>query len=230
MKTTLKAAACLCAGIMSLSAMSAMIAADTTAAGDQVTASSATERKAPKTKNVKVGKVTAVNGSEITLALGEFSRKQADETKTPKTDSDGKVKEKPAAKPASKPEKKSSDTTQTGDTTTTATEDTTTEKTDKKPAGKHGRKGAGAGEFTETGDTLTVTLTDSITLQKNGKTITAAEISAGDILTLEYNDSNELVKIKAANTQSGKGKADKAAKDKSARKTKKTAENQAVSA
>lgn len=216
MKKSLKATACICAGIMSLSAISVAASADNTPTGTAAVTAQA-ETKAPKAKNVKLGKVTAVNGSEITLALGEYAKKQ-------KTDDTDTAKEKAAVKP----EKKTADSTESNSGST-----------GKKAAGKRGgkqkNKGSRSGEFTENGSTLTVTLAENNTLGKNGKTVSAADIKVGDIITLEYDESGELVGIKTAKAHTGKAKSGTektktGTKEKSTRKTNKTGTEQTENA
>ncbi len=173
MKNSLKITAYLCAGIMTLAAATIASSADTSATG-QTTVSAQSDSKPAKAKNVTYGKVTAVNGSAITLALGEFSAKQDDSTKKPERNDPTGQKEKPSLKDnntteqkekPSKPEKKSSESTESS------------ENSDKKPdgkrGGKHGRKDGEHGEFTENGSTLTVTLDDNNTLGRKGQAVSA---------------------------------------------------------
>ena len=217
MKRSLKATACLCAAIMSLSAMSLVCGADTTEA-EKPAVTAETEVKAAKAKTVRLGKVTAVNGSEITVELGELAAKQGDAAeKSGNKDNTGK-----REKPSAKPERKTSDST-----------DTATDTAGKKPSVKHGKKGGKTGEFTGSGETLTVTLAANNTLGKKGKTVSASEISVGDILKLEYNDNGELTGVKAMKAKSdktGKTGSDTDKKEKGTRKSKKTDKDQTVTA
>ncbi|MCR4779981.1 MAG: hypothetical protein K5876_02680 [Ruminiclostridium sp.] len=182
-----------------------------------VTAQAETQK--PKAKNVKVGKVTAVNGSEITLALGEFAKPE-------KPSDSAEAGDNAAAEKKEKPEKKQrvkpSDSSD-------STADETAESA--KPSGRRGKhKSDKKGEFTENGSTLTITLTDGISLKKGGKTVTAADIAVGDILTLKYNDSGELVGIKVSGEKKTADKAADGTKEKRTRRTKKTAAEQTVTA
>ena len=209
MKRSLKATACLCAAIMSLSAMSLVCGADTTEA-EKPAVTAETEVKA-----VRLGKVTAVNGSEITVELGELAAKQGDAAeKSGSKDNTGK-----REKPSAKPERKTSDST-----------DTATDTAGKKPSVKHGKKGGKSGEFTGSGETLTVTLAENNTLGKKGKTVFASEISVGDILKLEYNDSGELVGVKTMKAKTDNTKSETSKKEKGTRKSKKTDKDQTVTA
>ncbi len=242
MKTSMKLTACLCAVLMSMSAVTAVCAADT-AAAEQPAVTADADSKAPKAKNVKVGKVTAVNGSEITVSLGEFAAKQ--------TDASAEKKEKPAKtkssssdtasaesgtetskkqKPAGKSKVKSSDSTAAASEAAASENSTDTAK--QKPAGKKGgkHKGGMRGEFTESGSTLTITVTDSIKLKNKGQTVSVSDISVGDLLILDYSDSGELTGINVTKAQTEKTKPENGTKTKGTSKTKTTAAEQSVSA
>ena len=222
MRRSVKTAAILCALIMAATSVSAVTAYADDTAQPAVTAQADTQK--PKAKNIKVGKVTAVNGSEITLALGEFAKPEKPaQTADNAEASDGTTTEK-KEKPEKKQKVKPSDSTAN---TTDATADSASDTAKTKPEGKRGKhKGGKQGEFTENGKTLTVTLTDSISLKKGGKTVTAADIAVGDILELKYNDSDELVGIKVSGEKTEKSKPANGTKTKGARKDKKTAAEQ----
>ncbi len=223
MRRSVKTAAILCALIMAATSVSAVTAYADDTAQPAVTAQADTQK--PKAKNIKVGKVTAVNGSEITLALGEFAKPEKPaQTADNAAASDGTTtgkKEKPEKKQKVKP---SDSTANTTDATADSASDTARTKPEGKRGGKH--KGGKKGEFTENGKTLTVTLTDSISLKKGGKTVTAADIAVGDILELKYNDSGELVGIKVSGEKTEKSKPANGTKTKGVRKDKKTAAEQ----
>jgi hypothetical protein len=217
MKRSVKTAAVFCALIMAATSVSAV-----TAYADDTTQTSVTaqaDAQKPKAKNIKVGKVTAVNGSEITLALSDFAKpeKPADNAAA----ADGTTTEK-KEKPEKKQRVKPSDSSD-------STADETAESA--KPSGRRGKhKGGKNGEFTENGSTLTITLTDGVSLKKGGKAVTAADIAVGDILTLKYNDSGELVGIKVSGEKKTADKAADGTKEKRTRRTKKTAAEQTVTA
>ena len=227
MRRSVKTAAILCALIMAATSVSAVTAYADDTAQPAVTAQADTQK--PKTKNIKVGKVTAVNGNEITLALGEFAKlEKPAQTADNAAASDGATTEK-KEKPEKKQKVKSSDSTAS---TTDAAADSASDTAKTKPEGKRGgkHKGGKHGEFAENGSTLTITLTDSVSLKKGGKAVTAADIAVGDILTLEYNDNSELVKIKVTGDKTEKSKPANGTKTKGARKDKKTAAEQTVTA
>ncbi len=259
MKRSVKAAACICALIMAATSVSAITAYADDSAQASVTAQADTKK--PKAGNVKIGKVTAVNGSEITVALGGYTKPEksagtsgdttaADNTATGKKEKSGrKQKVKSADSTEGTTDTTAADSTATGkkvrsgrkqkvmsdDSTAAAadeTADSASETARTKPEGKRGgrHKNSKSGEFTENGSTLTITLTDSVSLRKGGEDVTAADISVGDILTLRYDDNGELVGIKAAGEKTAKSKPVSGTKTKGTRRNKDTAAEQAVSA
>ena len=224
MRRSVKTAACICALIMAATSVSAVPAyADSTS---QTSAAAQADTQKQKAKNVKIGKVTAVNGSEITLALGEYSKpdKPADNTAAGDSTAAAK-KEKPEKQQKAKP----SDSAASGsDTSADSASGTAKAKSGGRRGGRH--KGGKSGEFTENGSTLTITLTDSISLKKSGKAVTAADISAGDILTLRYNGSGELVGINVSGEKTEKAKPESGTKTKGVRRDRKAGTEQAVTA
>jgi mannitol-specific phosphotransferase system IIBC component len=140
------------------------------------------ENSKSENTDVKFGKVTAVNGSEITVALGDF-------TKTEKSSETSDVKEK----------KKQSDET-------SSTDEQQTESSKTKVKGHKG-KGGHRGSFTEDGTTVTVTVTDNITVSRKGAEASVSDISEGDIIKLGYNENAELesVKLMKGHKHSGSG-------------------------
>ena len=223
MKRSVKTAAVFCALIMAATSVSAV-----TAYADDTTQTSVTaqaDAQKPKAKNIKVGKVTAVNGSEITLALGEFAKPEKPaQTADDAAASDGTTTEK-KEKPEKKQKVKTSDSTAN---TADNASDTAKTKPEDKRGGK--QKRGKKGEFTENGTTLTITLTDSVSLKKGGKTVTAADIAVGDILELKYNDSDELVGIKVSGDKTEKSKPANGTKTKGTRKSKKASTEQTATA
>ena len=201
---------------MAATSVSAVTAyADSTA---QTSVSAQADTQKPKAKNIKVGKVTAVNGSEITLALGEFAKpeKPSDNAAAGDGTTTGK-KERNENKQKVKPSDSAAGTTEVAADNAS---DTAKTKPEGKRGGKH--KGGKKGEFTENGSTLTITITDSVSLKKGSKTVTAADIAVGDILELRYNDSDELVGIKVSGDKTEKSKPENGTKSKGTRRSKKT--------
>ena len=224
MRRSVKTAACICALIMAATSVSAVPAyADSTS---QTSAAAQADTQKQKAKNVKIGKVTAVNGSEITLALGEYSKPDKPADDTAAGDSTAAAKEeKPEKQQKAKP---SDSAASSADTSADSASGTAKAKSGGKRGSRH--KGGKSGEFTENGSTLTITLTDSISLKKSGKAVTAADISAGDILTLRYNGSGELVGIKVSGEKTEKTKPESGTKTKGVRRDRKADTEQAVTA
>lgn len=227
MRRSVKTAAILCALIMAATSVSAVTAYADDTAQPSVTAQADTQK--PNAKNVKVGKVTAVNGSEITLALGEYAKPEKPAQTADNAAANDSTTTEKKEKPEKKQKVKPSDSTAN---TTDATADSASNTAKTKPEGKRGgkHKGGKQGEFTENGKTLTVTLTDSISLKKGGKTVTTADIAVGDILELKYNDSDELVGIKISGEKKTADKAADSTREKRTRKTGKTDTAKAVTA
>ena len=150
--------------------------------------------------DVKFGKVTAVNGNKITVAFGDF-------TKTEKSSETSDVKEK----------KKQSDET-------SSTDEQQTESSKTKVKGHKG-KGGHRVSFTEDGTTVTVTVTDNITVSRKGAEASVSDISEGDIIKLGYNENAELesVKLMKGRKHSGSG-AEGSSRSRSAKKTGKSSE------
>ena len=114
MKRSVKAAACICALIMAATSVSAVTAYADDSAQASVTAQADTKK--PKVGNVRIGKVTAVNGSEITVALGGYTKPE----KSAGTDDDaaGSTTTGKKVKSGKKQKVKSADSTEsTADTT-----------------------------------------------------------------------------------------------------------------
>ena len=158
------------------------------------------ENSKSENTDVKFGKVTAVNGSEITVALGDF-------TKTEKSSEASDVKEK----------KKQSDET-------SSTDEQQTESSNTHIKGHKG-KGVHRGSFTEDGTTVTVTVTDNITVSRKGAEASVSDISEGDIIKLGYNENAELesVKLMKGHKHSGSG-AEGSSKTRPAKKAGKSSE------
>ncbi|ADU22038.1 hypothetical protein [Ruminococcus albus] len=180
MRSFSKSAACICALVMAASTMTAV---SVSAEQNKGSAAAVTqENSKSENTDVKFGKVTAVNGSEITVALGDF-------TKTEKSSETSDVKEK----------KKQSDET-------SSTDEQQTEKIKTKVKGHKG-KGGHRDSFTEDGTTVTVTVTDNITVSRKGAEASVSDISEGDIIKLGYNENAELeiVKLMKGHKHSGSG-------------------------
>lgn len=167
MKLFSKPVACICALVMAASTMTAVSVSAEESSGS----TAAVTQESSKADNTKYGKVTAVNGSEITVALGEFSKK-----------------EKSADGSAVKEKKKTSDDTASAD-------EQQAEKSKKCGKGHKG-KGGRHGSFTENGTTVTETVSDSVTVSKKGEEASVSDISEGNMVKLGYNESGVLESVK----------------------------------
>lgn len=209
MKVSKKAAACICALMMAASSVTAFTVS---AADTETPAASAAQAVTEKaaSENVKVGRVTSVDGDRLTIALGEFSGKRsADKTSDGEESSD-------TAKKTGRTGKNKAQSTDTEDQENTVTDkskksrkvksgetaaaetdgsDNSDENAEKKSGRKHG-KGKHHGKFTENGTTETVTLSDDVTVTKKGESAAASEISTGDIVKLKYDENEELTEVK----------------------------------
>ena len=192
-----KAAACICAVIMAVSGAAALsaYADDTSSSGAASSAAAAESSEKTAVTNAKYGKVTAVNGSELTVSLGEFTKKE-------KTSSDSGTTDESAVK-----SKKRTDSSSGTDSTSSGTAES-----GKKRKGKGGHKGS----FTENGTTLTVKLTDSVTIEKKGQAAEVSDISEGDMIKLVYDDSGNLTEIKLIKGHKTRSQSDSAAAEKEA--------------
>ena len=215
MRLSKKMLAGVCSLIMATSSLTVLGVSAADESG-QTASSSQTTAAETKDENVKVGKVTAVNGSQLTVAMGEFSKKQSDTEKAASDETaDGAGKRKHSKK------QKSDSSTQSGTENQTDTQskpvkkaeaakDPSSESSDssepqtdsEKTGGRHGRKqgkkGGRHSKFTENGTTETVNITSDMTVTRKGETISAADIKEGDIIKLKYDDNNKLVSIKVS--------------------------------
>ncbi len=204
MKASKKALAGICALVMAATSLTAfgVSAADESAQ----TAVTQSEQAQEKTVSTKAGKVTAVNGTTLTVAMGEFTAKQTDAQSGSDTSAAAK-KQRTKKKHRSTDEQtdtasksaadQSSAEKQQNDTQQNDTQSADGQKASKRAAKRVG-KGKHGAQFTENGTSQTIELTSDVTLKKHGKTITAADISEGDIIKLKYDQNNKLVEVKVS--------------------------------
>ena len=211
-----KAAACICAVIMAVSGAAALsaYADDTSSSGAASSAAAAESSEKTAVTNAKYGKVTAVNGSELTVSLGEFTKKE-------KTSSDSGTTDESAAKSKKRTDSSSDSGTDSGTSAKKKTSDSSTD-TDSTSSGtaesgkKRKGKGGHKGSFTENGTTLTVKLTDSVTIEKKGQAAEVSDISEGDMIKLVYDDSGNLTGVKLIKGHKTRSQSDSAAAEKEA--------------
>ena len=160
-------------------------------------------------KNVKIGKVTAVNGNVITLSLGEFTSQSSDTVDSGAATADGtrsKKQRKSADDVTADAENQTAQKRSFQKSTNENSDDNTGERTHKR-RGESGRSGT----FTENGTTLDVTITDSVTIEKKGEAVAISDVSEGDLLKLVYDENDNLVKVKFTKNKGGHGKGTKTA-------------------
>ncbi len=193
MKKTVKTVALLGAVVMTFSAVPCAFA---DAEASAVTAASSS---ASTSQTVKYGKVTAIDGNKFTLSLGTLS--QGGMNGTPPEMPSGAQQGTPPGMPASgqqgtPPEKPSGDQQGTPPEMPAGGQQGTPPE---KPDGDG--KGAGNG-FTESGKSVTLTLSSSKLLTKNGRSAEVSDIAVGDILKLTYNSGGKISGIEILSTGS----------------------------
>ena len=151
----------LCAGAMLLSLAACGAKADTTYAGQTVT-----------------GKVTTLEGTSVTLALGKLTENAAlgsDSQQPPEMPGDGQTGDQSTGTP---PEKPDGDSSQSNDS-----------QPPEMPEGS-----MGGSSFTESGETLTIDITDAA-IVKNGETVSATELSVDDVVQVTFDDSGSAATV-----------------------------------
>ena len=167
----------LCAGAMLLSLAACGAKADTTYAGQTVT-----------------GKVTTLEGTSVTLALGKLTENAAlgsDSQQPPEMPGDGQTGDQSTGTP---PEKPDGDSSQSNDS----------QPPEMPENGANGQDGGtppdmpegsmGGSSFTESGETLTIDITDA-TIVKNGETVSATELSVDDVVQVTFDGSGSAATV-----------------------------------
>ena len=185
----------LCAGVMLLSLAACGAKADTAYAGQTIT-----------------GKVTALEGTSVTLALGELTENAApggDSQQPPEMPgSDDQTGEQPTGTPPEKPEG-ASDNNQSGQQPPEKPDGDSSQQSGGQPPempenGENGQPngtppdmpegGMGGSSFTESGETLTIDITDAA-IVKNGETVSATELAVGNVVQVTFDDSGSVVTV-----------------------------------
>ena len=151
----------LCAGAMLLSLAACGAKADTTYAGQTVT-----------------GKVTTLEGTSVTLALGKLTENAAlgsDSQQPPEMPGDGQTGDQSTGTP---PEKPDGDSSQSNDS-----------QPPEMPEGS-----MGGSSFTESGETLTIDITDAA-IVKNGESVSATELSVDDVVQVTFDGSGSAATV-----------------------------------
>ena len=204
----------LCAGAMLLSLAACGAAkADTTYAGQTIT-----------------GKVTTLNGTSVTLALGELTESTAggDSQQPPEMpSSSGQPGDQPTGTPPEKPDGSSDDSqsgqqppempSDSGDTTHTPPDkpdgdSSQSNDTQSMPSGAPGQDGGtppekpdGMGSsFTESGETAVIDIADAA-IVKNGETISATELAVDNVVQVTFDDNGTATTVALVATGTGSG-------------------------
>lgn len=156
----------------------------------------------PEEKGTRyVGKITSLTSSTITVELGEMKQKEK-----PAEGTSGTKPEKPADGTSGTRQKKSADST---DAATDAAKDSTKEKKDRNPE-----------DFiTLTGETKTITVTDSTKFRSRGKKnadgtetadtageFTISDLAAGDYITFLADEDGSILEVSKGIGMGGRGR------------------------
>lgn len=179
----------LCAGAMLLSLAACGAKADTTYAGQTIT-----------------GKVTALEGTSVTLALGELTEDAApgggDSQQPPEMSSDGQTGDQPTGTPPEKPEDTSGDN-QSGQQPPEKPDGDSSQSNDNQPPDMP-EGGMGGSSFTESGETLTIDISDAA-IMKNDETVSATELSVDDVVQVTFDDSGSAATVEIVSGSMGGG-------------------------
>ncbi len=176
------------------------------------------------------GQVTALDGSSVALALGELSQSGgpsgSDGQQPPEMPGDDSSDTQPSGTPPEKLDG-SDDSSQSaqqppelpsGDSSTQPS-GTPPEKPDgddsqsggtppEMPDGEQpGQGGPGGSSFTASGETATVDIS-AATITKNSETVSASDLSVGDVLQVTFDDSGKATAVTVVSTSSGSGSVD----------------------
>ncbi len=177
----------LCAGAMLLSLAACGAKADTTYAGQTIT-----------------GKVTALEGTSVTLALGELTEDAApggDSQQPPEMPGDGQTGDQPTGTPPEKPDGESS---QSNDNQPPEMpENSENGQPDGTPPDMP-EGGMGGSSFTESGETLTIDITNAA-IVKNGETISSTELAVDDVVHVTFDGSGSAATVEIVSGGMGGG-------------------------
>ena len=192
----------LCAGAMLLSLAACGAKANTAYAGQTIT-----------------GKVTALEGTSVALALGELTENTApggDSQQPPEMPGDGQTGNQPADTPPEKPEGTGDDTQNSqppekpdGDSSQSNDNqppEMPSSNGDGQPNGPPPEKpdGMGGSSFTENGETLTIDITNAA-IVKNGETVSSTELSVDDVVQVTFDDSGSAATVEIVSIGMGGG-------------------------
>ena len=185
----------LCAGAMLLSLAACGAKADATYAGQTIT-----------------GKVTALEGTSVTLALGELTEAASggnDSQQPPEMPGgDGQTGDQPTGTPPEKPEGTSDDnqdsqqtlekpdggSSQSGDNQPPEMPENSENNQDGGTPPDMPEGGMGGSSFTESGETLTIDIADAA-IVKNGENVSATELAVDDVVQVTFDDNGSAATV-----------------------------------
>ena len=210
-----KMMAAACAALMMISMYGCGASSSSQTTGSVVESQTSQTSATDTAEETEAGKITEINGNEVTVALGTLSEDQRPQGQTPEKpgeNADGSsssettdgnaAPEKPSGDSSEAPEKPSDDN---GNVPEKPSGDASGSDTPEMPSGDGqapGNGGPGGSSFTESGETTTLDLS-SATITKEGpngeETITVDDLSTDDILTWEMDgDTVTSVTVKSA--------------------------------
>ena len=184
----------LCAAAMVFSLAACGTKTDTTYAGQTLT-----------------GRVTAIDGTSVTLALGELTENSAPSGGAPSGDSDS---QQPPEMPSG-----DSESSQPSGTPLEKPDDGSSDESGQQPPEKPEEGGSqsdgstppempdsmtGGSSFTESGETLTADISKA-SITKDGESVSASDVAVGDILTVTFDSKGVVSTVEIVTLTSGMG-------------------------
>lgn len=184
----------LCAAAMVFSLAACGTKTDTTYAGQTLT-----------------GRVTAIDGTSVTLALGELTENSAPSGGAPSGDSDSQQppempsgdseSSQPSGTPPEKPDDGSSD--ESGQQQPEKPEEGGSQSDGSTPPEMPDSM-TGGSSFTESGETLTADISKA-SITKDGESVSASDVAVGDILTVTFDSKGVVSTVEIVTLTSGMG-------------------------
>ncbi len=185
----------LCAAAMVFSLAACGTKTDTTYAGQTLT-----------------GRVTAIDGTSVTLALGELTENSAPSGGAPSGDSDSQQppempsgdseSSQPSGTPPEKPDGGSSD--ESGQQPPEKPEEGGSQSDGSTPPEMPDSMTGGSSSFTESGETLTADISKA-SITKDGESVSASDVAVDDILTVTFDSKGVVSTVEVVTLTSGMG-------------------------
>ena len=185
----------LCAAAMVFSLAACGTKTDTTYAGQTLT-----------------GHVTAIDGTSVTLALGELTENSAPSGGAPSGDSDSQQppempsgdseSSQPSGTPPEKPDDGSSD--ESGQQPPEKPEEGGSQSDGSTPPEMPDSMTGGSSSFTESGETLTADISKA-SITKDGESVSASDVAVDDILTVTFDSKGVVSTVEVVTLTSGMG-------------------------